>query len=409
MDAQQLLKKLVKKIARGPARVRLFIFTSYAWAIHQATMILTERYWLIDYLPQLGRSHGGVMLVRLDLIGDFIIWLDAAKEFRALYPGQRIVLFANATWANVAQRLPYWDEVLSIDVPRLRTDDWYRLCVLLQIQRRHFDIAIQSTYSREYVGDLCVRAANFAQRIAHIGDDNNIQPVLKAKSDVWYTNLVPEKISTIVELTHNANLIRHLGKSEFKSRAPRLDRLEELPPALKIDTPYCVIVPGASWAPKMWPVSNFGHLAQQISQELKLTIVLCGTSAEKKICDQVASSTGATVVNLAGKTTLIEMIELIRSAQLVIANDSAAIHIAAATNTPAVCILGGGHFGRFLPYQPEISKSSSSLPKIAFSKMDCYGCRWTCQYLESQSTGVVPCISQVDPSIVLKSCYEQFP
>ena len=409
MDISQLLKKFVKKIVHWPARARHLLPISYGWAIHQMTMILTERYWLMDYLPRLRSKCGGVMLVRLDLIGDFIIWLDAAKEFRALYPEQRIVLFANATWANVAERLPYWDEVVSIDVPRLRTDDWYRLCVLLQIQRRHFDIAIQPTYSREYVGDLCVRAANFAQRIAHIGDDNNIQPVLKAKSDAWYTNVVPEKISTIVELTHNANLIRHLGKSEFKSRMPRIGRLEDLPRTLKIDAPYCLIAPGASWTPKMWPASNFGHLAQQISQELKLTIVLCGTSAEKKICDQVASSTGATVVNLAGKTTLIEMIELIRSAQLVIANDSAAIHIAAATNTPAVCILGGGHFGRFLPYQPEISQNSSSLPKIAFNKMDCYGCRWTCQYLESQSSGVVPCISQVDPSIVLKSCYEQFP
>jgi len=349
------------------------------------------------------------MLVRLDLIGDFIIWLDAAKEFRALYPEQRIVLFANATWANVAERMLYWDEVVSIDVPRLRTDDWYRLSVLLQIQRRHFDIAIQPTYSREYVGDLCVRAANFAQRIAHIGDDNNIHSALKAKADAWYTNLVSEKISTTVELTHNANLIRHLGNPEFKSRMPRICRLEDLPQTLKIDTPYCVIVPGASWAPKMWPTSNFGYLAQEISQGLKLTTILCGTSEEKKICDQVARSTGATVINLAGKTTLIEMIELIRSAQLVIANDSAAIHIAAATNTRAVCILGGGHFGRFLPYQPEISENSWSLPKVAFSEMDCYGCRWTCQYLASQSMGVVPCISQVDPSIVLKYCYDQFP
>jgi ADP-heptose:LPS heptosyltransferase len=409
MDAQQLLKKLVKKFARAPARAIHLLLTSYAWTTHQVTMILTERYWLIDYLPRLRRRPSGVMLVRLDLIGDFIIWLDAAKEFKSLYPDQQVVLFANATWANLAERLPYWDEVVSIEVPRLRTDDGYRVCVLIQIQQRHFNIAIQPTYSREYVGDLCVRAANSTQRIAHAGDTNNIQPALKAKSDSWYTNLMPEHINTVVELTHNANLIRHLGQRGFKSRVPKLDQLDALPQALKIDTPYCVIVPGASWVPKMWPALHFGRLAGEISQTFNLKIILCGTSAEKKICDQVVNSTDTTVVNLAGKTTLLEMIELIRGARLVIANDSAAIHIAAATNTRAVCILGGGHFGRFLPYQPEMSENPSRLPKVAFSKMDCYGCRWGCHYLEAQSVGVVPCISEVDPSIVLKHCYEQFP
>ena len=404
MSASQLFTKIAKKIARGPAWVMQLLFTSYAWVIHQAAMILTERCWLIDYLPRWRRGHGGVMLVRLDLIGDFIIWLDAAKEFKALYPNQRVVLYANATWANLAERLPYWDEVVSIDVPRLRTDDGYRVCVLMRIQRRNFDIAIQPTYSREYIGDLCVRAANSAQRIAHIGDTNNIQPAIKAQSDAWYTNLVSESINTDIELTHNANLIRYLGKSEFMSRVPRLEQLDVLPQVLKIDTPYCVIVPGASWAPKMWPASNFGRLTEEIDQILKLTIILCGTRAEKNICDQVANSTSANVINLAGKTTLIEMIELIRSAQLVIANDSAAIHIATATNTRAVCILGGGHFGRFLPYQPEISEVPSNLPKIAFSRMDCYGCRWLCHHLEKQSITTVPCVHRVEVGEVLVQC-----
>jgi len=403
MSAQSLFKKFVQKIARGPAKARQLLLTSYAWTAHHLILILTERYWLIDYLPRIGQCHDEVMLVRLDLIGDFIIWLDAAKEFKALYPSQRIVLYANANWASVAEKLPYWDEVVAINVPRLRTDDWYRVVVLMQIQQRHFDIAIQPTYSREYVGDLCVRAAKSTQRIAHHGDANNIQPALKAKSDTWYTNLMPEDKESIDELKHNANLIRHLGKSEFKSRMPRIDALEDLPQALKIDTPYCVIVPGASWAPKMWPASNFGLLAEEINLKLKLTIVLCGTKGEKEICDKVANSTNAVVVNLAGKTTLIEMIELIRSAQLVIANDSAAIHISAATNTRAVCIFGGGHFGRFLPYQPEISKEPSSMPKIAFSKMECYGCRWKCHYLESQTIEVVPCIGRIGVAQLIES------
>ena len=404
MDAKQLFTKIVKKIARAPARAKQLTSTSYDWVVHQLALVLTERYWLIDYLPRLSRSHGGVMLVRLDLIGDFIIWLDSAKEFKSLYPNQRIVLFANAAWASVAEQLPYWDEVVAIDVPRLRADDWYRVGVLIQLHQRRFDVAIQPTYSREYVGDLCARAANCAQCIAHFGDTNNTLPAAKAQSDAWYTQLVPEGADSVTELTHNANLIRHLGKLKFKSRVPRLDRLGDLPPALKIDAPYCVVVPGASWLPKMWPSSNFGLLAAQISQKLRLTVVLCGTSAEKKICDQVASLSGVSAINLAGKTTLIEIIELIRGAQFVVANDSAAIHIAAATNVRAVCILGGGHFGRFLPYEPEITDSVANLPKVAFRKMDCYSCNWRCHYLDRETLVTVPCVSEIEVSDVLGLC-----
>ncbi|MBT4662351.1 MAG: lipopolysaccharide heptosyltransferase family protein, partial [Candidatus Marinimicrobia bacterium] len=41
-----------------------------------------------------------VLLIRQDAIGDFVMWLDTAKEYRELYPSEnnRIVLVGNAVW-----------------------------------------------------------------------------------------------------------------------------------------------------------------------------------------------------------------------------------------------------------------------------------------------------------------------
>ena len=59
-------------------------------------------------------------------------------------------------------------------MPRLRAGHLYGLLFLVQTRWLGFCIAIQPTYSREYVGDLVIRATQAAQRIAHLGDFNNI-------------------------------------------------------------------------------------------------------------------------------------------------------------------------------------------------------------------------------------------
>jgi ADP-heptose:LPS heptosyltransferase len=250
---------------------------------------------------------------------------------------------------------------------------------------------------------LVIRASNARQRIGHLGDVNNISLENKAITDTWYTRLVPRVILPEVELNINAELIRALGHTDFKSRLPCLERLTELPAELMIDTKYCIIVPGASWGPKTWPVANFAELASKVSKARGLKVVLCGTQSEKSICNQVAELSGVDVINFAGLTSLAQMIEIIRHASLLVANDSASIHIAAATRTPCVCILGGGHFGRFLPYRPEVMERDYLLPVAVFQLMDCYGCRWRCQY-PLNSDDAVPCVSGVNVDQVLRGC-----
>jgi len=397
-----IVKKLLKKIRSACIRFKQTSTNLLAHLLKSCITTLTDKYWLIDYLPKLKSGRESVLLVRLDLIGDFIIWLDAAKEMKKLYPKKRIVLYANAAWASLAEQLSYWDEVVSVDMGRLRSDDIYRLTLLCKVHVRGFEIVIQPTYSREYVSDLVVRASNARLRIGHLGDTNNISPENKEITDAWYTQLVPQIIFPEVELNINAELIRALGNKDFKSRLPQLKIPVELPAEFNIESEYCVLVPGASWAPKMWPAINFAELAAKINQSTELKIVLCGTQSERSICNQVSELSDVEMINLSGLTTLVQMIEIIRRASLVVANDSAAIHIAAATRTRSVCILGGGHFGRFLPYQPELIESDHPLPIAVFQPMECYGCRWRCRYPLSQHD-VVPCISGIDVAQVKKA------
>jgi ADP-heptose:LPS heptosyltransferase len=404
MATPLILKKVsrrLREIVGWPSR---FIQNTYVRTLEFICSALTDRYWLLDYLPSHRNNVETVLVVRLDLIGDFVLWLDAAKELKRIYPSSRIVLYGNSVWSEIAQQLPFWDKVVPVDVPRLRTDLLYRIRVLFQIRRQSFDIALQPTFSREYIGDLTIRSSNAAQRIAHFGDQNNINEDNKRLTDTWYTKLVDvdNRIDSM-ELQSNAHFVNSLGGPTYCSGVPKLPMLCDLPSHLRINRRYIVIVPGASWQPRAWPIECFAELMMQLNSNNPTHFVLCGATHEKALCDQLlALCPILSTQNLAGHTSLAQMIEVIRGAELTIANESAAIHIAAATGTPSVCITGGGHYGRFMPYQV-LTSDTQSIPFTVTHRMDCFGCRWNCP-LRISPESAVPCITKISVDDVFAKC-----
>ena len=382
-------------------RLKQFVLGSYTSIIKFFVELLTERYWLLDFLPTLGKKREGVLLIRLDLIGDFILWLDAAQAFRLIYPNQKITLIVNGACAELAESLPHWDEVISVDVPQLRTNYIYRLHILIRLRWRGFSVAIQPTFSREYVGDLLLRGTFASNRIGYEGDSNNLLPSIKCKTDTWYTRIIPNDPSHRMELNINAHLVRTLGCSGFKSRLPVIPSITMLPIPLQFSVPYIVIAPGASWQPKMWPIKNFARLCKQLTTELEVQVLVCGGLGDQKICRELEFLLAPEkITDLSGKTSLVELIEVIRGAALVITNDSAPAHIAAAVLTQAVCIVGGGHPDRFLPYTPEIAAET---PTVINRHLDCLGCLWRCKYTTDEHTAV-PCIADIPFDEVYDAC-----
>jgi ADP-heptose:LPS heptosyltransferase len=76
-----------------------------------------------------------VLLIRQDAIGDFILWLDTAKEYRKYFPPEnyKIVLIGNALWCDLAKELPFWDEVLPINIKAFKTLSRYRWNILRKV------------------------------------------------------------------------------------------------------------------------------------------------------------------------------------------------------------------------------------------------------------------------------------
>lgn len=145
-------------------------------------------------------------------------------------------------------------------------------------------------------------------------------------------------------------------------------------------TAYFVVSPGASHAMKTWPVDRFVEIARKVLQVRPgWHCLLVGAPSEQAWINRMRDALGPRANSVAGRLTLPQLVERIRGAQLVIGNDSAAAHIAAACGTPSLVVCHGAEYGRCQPYNPS-HNAVSAVPVTVIHPMDCFGCNWNCRY-----------------------------
>lgn len=96
---------------------------------------------------------------------------------------------------------------------------------------------------------------------------------------------------------------------------------------------------GTTWATKRWDLANFADLAQQIVRLLpEIKIVLVGSPEERELAKALSAS--LSVINLVGKTEILQLGALLERCEVCVTCDSGPMHIAAAVGTPTVALFG---------------------------------------------------------------------
>ena len=338
-----------------------------------------------------------VLLIRQDAIGDFVMWLDTAKEYRKLYPPEKykIILVGNKIWCSLAVALPYWDRVIPVNVRQFKTFSRYRWNLLRKIQNLGVQIAIQPTFSREfYLGDSLVRASNALQKVSSVGDMSNRNWLKKTISDGWHTDLIPTSTKMMTELERNAEFFQGFSAKPYQANYPKL-KFPRTTTRNWENREYYVLFPGVSTALRQWPVECFAEIADRIYNQTGLTGILDGAPSEKPLAESIQSISRASL-EWAG-TLLDELPQLLKYSKFVVSGETSAVYIAAAVKTPVICVLGGAYFGRFLPY-PELAGQEIVLETVSYP-MSCYGCNAKCVYPLSKNEPA-PCLSNISVDAV---------
>lgn len=100
--------------------------------------------------------------------------------------------------------------------------------------------------------------------------------------------------------------------------------------------------PGAQYGPaKCWPAESFAAVARAVSGRVENCLWLAlGSATDASLCSEIARMAGGGVVNLAGKTSLRELMSVLKACRVLLTNDSGPMHVAAALGTPVVVPFG---------------------------------------------------------------------
>jgi lipopolysaccharide heptosyltransferase II len=91
---------------------------------------------------------------------------------------------------------------------------------------------------------------------------------------------------------------------------------------------------------KRWPTGHFARLAERLVEEFNALVVLTGAGSEAQLAHAIEERCHHRLLNLAGKTSLPELVALLSASDLVISGDSGPMHIACAVGTPVISLHG---------------------------------------------------------------------
>lgn len=345
-------------------------------------------------------SRRELLLVRVDAIGDFILWLDSFRELREIYPPEewRITLVGNEIWRDLADEMPHADRYWFVDVDKFRRNFIYRTSWLRRLRSARFDLAISPVYSRRALtSDSLCGLSGAAERIANEGGGANITGFERRLTNRWFTQLIPAAGTQKHELERNAAFLTQLCGTTVEPRVGTFPASARKGfPEIKGD--YFLISASASDPRKCWPIENLAVTARQIYGATSWAPVLVGGAGD---CEQSArlrlAAPDLPWIDLTGRTQLDQIVSVVKSSRLCVCNDTMLVHLCAAVETPVVAILGGGHFGEFLPYPEGLSHAV----RPVFHQMRCFGCNWECDHRDYDGKHW-PCISEIGVASVVK-------
>jgi ADP-heptose:LPS heptosyltransferase len=346
---------------------------------------------LLLALPHTPRR--GIAIILPHGLGDLVLYTPTFHHLRAHYRDQPILLICSPRARAYAETYLTAEQIIVFDRDRLRRNPWYRMRIVSAIARAGVRVAIQAAYNRgHWVEDVLLSASRATERIGSSGAPAFMTARERARGDRCYTRLIAEPPGPMHDAERNAAFAAALTGGAPPRVMPRLMRppRHEAAPA----GGYLVAAAEASSALKTWPIERFLAASVTIAARTGLAVVLVGETKSSQPPFHRA------VVDLRGRTDLHDLIAILAHARIVLSNDSAPAHLAAALGVPVVAVGGGGMPARYLPYPAGDPATDQPRLVIVDPPWPCFGCGWHCRYAPPRNAPA-PCVAAITVDAVV--------
>jgi len=269
-------------------------------------------------------------------VGDMVMAQSLFKALHQQYENLTLDVISPPWVYDLLQRMPEVNQHYKIDVQRGKFGWAIRRDLGKQLQKNEYDqvITLPVTWKSALTGYWC----GISKRTGYLGE-------------MRYGLLTDKRKMDKEKLPYMVQRYVYLGLAE-DSNIPELNEIPQ--PHLIVDKEnvklwqkklglnkekkLIALMPGAEFGPaKRWPTEKYAAIAKELIQE-GCAVILLGSPKDFDTANEIEQKSGCQLMNLCGKTSLLDAIDLLSCADLAISNDSGLMHIAAALNIPQIAI-----------------------------------------------------------------------
>ncbi len=248
---------------------------------------------------------------------------------------------------------PGWSKPLLERMPEVRR--------AIELPVRHRELALGKRYQlgkslRSEAYDQVIVLPNsfksallplFARIPLRTGWRGEMRDLLLNDCRVLSKERLPLMVQRFVALAHPASVAvpEHCPRPTLQVSAESVQAVQQaFDIAVSDNGKRLILCPGAEFGDsKQWPASHYAGLAQKALLE-GWQVLLVGSANDEAVATAIRRQLPATLqsacLNLAGRTSLAQVIDLLSTADAVVSNDSGLMHIAAALQRPLLAIYG---------------------------------------------------------------------
>ncbi|MDR2219169.1 MAG: lipopolysaccharide heptosyltransferase II [Methylobacillus sp.] len=304
-----------------------------------------------------------VLVIGPSWVGDMILAQSMFKLLKQQRPDTVIDVAAPDWTLPLLQRMPEVRAGIALPFKRGKLDLMARIRIGRELKAKGYDQAILLTNSfKSAIVPFCAgipRRTGFRGEMRY-GLLNDMRPMDKA--------VLPRTVDRFIALGLDAGqpvppALPEPALMTFRDSAlAALARLGYAAP----QAPVLALCPGAEYgAAKRWPAEYFAQTAQWALHQ-GWEVWLFGSNKDAEITRQINQLTGDRCLDLGGKTTLVEALDLMALARAVITNDSGLMHVAAALGLPQLALFGSSD-----PYH---TPPMSARAEIMYLQLSCSPC-----------------------------------
>ncbi|MCF2612519.1 MULTISPECIES: lipopolysaccharide heptosyltransferase II [Fusobacterium] len=275
-----------------------------------------------------------ILIIHTAFIGDIVLSTPLIKKIKDTYPDSDITYVTTPSGEAILKNNPHLNNIIVYDKrgehkgisgvwqlgKRLRYENFNMVIT----PHRYLRSSILSWLSRSPIRkgyDIASGSCLFTEKIKYDRTKHEVEKLLSF--------VAPENKKRYEIELYPGEKEKMKGDNLWKEN-------------LLEDKKVVVLAPGSKWFTKQWPVEYFNKLAESLKKLSNARLIVVGGKDEINLPIEKENT-----IDMRGKTSLLELADILSRADVVVTNDSSPIHIASAFKKPRIFALFGPTIEKF--------------------------------------------------------------